>query len=136
MRIANDGARAAGRLCSIGFHPIFRIEGLADRLDPEDWIPATCGSGMPWFSRHTQPRGHDRELLLSIPIGFEKVFTIVWNDCSKSIGIAFTLARNAHPPSSGGFRSTVSLSARVGSADSHSSFGGLAAKRQGMPTVL
>ena len=64
--------------------------------------------------------------------------------CSPSFGttvhnkleLLFTLARNTHPPSSGGFRSTVSLSARVGSADSHSSFGGFAAKRQGMPTVL
>src|SRR6266704_5745392 len=96
MPIANDGARAARRLCSIGFHPIFRIEGPADRLDPEDWIAATCGSGMPWFSRHTQPRVHDRELL-SIPIGFEKVFTIVWNDCSQSIGIAVHVSAEYAP---------------------------------------
>ena len=41
------------------FRPIFRIEGAADHLDPEDWIPVTCGSGMPRFSRHTQPRFHD-----------------------------------------------------------------------------
>ena len=41
------------------FRPIFRIEGAADHLDPEDWIPVTCGSGMPRFSQHTQPRFHD-----------------------------------------------------------------------------
>src|SRR5438034_7323277 len=41
------------------FRPIFRIEGDADHFDPEDWIPVTCGSGIPRFSRHTQPRFHD-----------------------------------------------------------------------------
>src|SRR6266571_1223380 len=33
-----------------GFHPIFRIEGAADHLDPEDWIPAACESGYRWPS--------------------------------------------------------------------------------------
>ena len=47
MRIANDSRYVVGRLCSIGFHPIFRIEGTADRLDPEDWIPVACESGIP-----------------------------------------------------------------------------------------
>jgi len=27
--------------------PIFRIEGAADHLDPEDWIPVACENGIP-----------------------------------------------------------------------------------------
>ena len=115
------------------------IQFFGSRVPPttstEDWIPVTCGGGMPRFRRHTQPRVHDRELL-SIPIGFEKVSPSFGTTVHNQLELLFTLARNTHPPSSGGFRSTVSLSARVGSADAHSSFGGFAAKRQGMPTVL
>jgi len=78
MRIANDGAR---RLCSIGFHPIFRIEGAADHLDPEDWIPVACGSGMPLArvpqgsagTHTTYTIVNSREHHLPIPIGLEKV---------------------------------------------------------------
>src|SRR5436309_10931862 len=47
MRIAKDGAYAVRRLRSIGFHPIFRIEGAADHLDPEDWISVACECGIP-----------------------------------------------------------------------------------------
>ena len=63
------------------FRPIFRIEGAADHLDPEDWIPVTCGSGMPRFSRHTQTRFHDivntcHDRETPILIELEEVFTI------------------------------------------------------------
>ncbi len=122
-----------------GFARLVFIQFFGSRVPPttstEDWIPVTCGGGMPRFRRHTQPRVHDRELL-SIPIGFEKVSPSFGTTVHNQLELLFTLARNTHPPSSGGFRSTVSLSARVGSADAHSSFGGFAAKRQGMPTVL
>jgi len=80
---------------------------------------------------------NSREHHLPIPIGLEKVvhheIGIPVHDqlelLSRWLGIRTLRLR-------GDFRSTVSLSARVGSADSHSSFGGFAAKRQGMPTVL
>ena len=129
----------------LGFYPIFRIEGAADHLDPEDWIPVACGSGMPLArvpqgsagTHTTYTIVNGREHHLPIPIGLEKVvhheIGIPVHDqlelLSRWLGIRTLRLR-------GDFRSTVSLSARVGSADSHSSFGGFAAKRQGMPTVL
>src|SRR5437667_9493773 len=44
----------------LGFYPIFRIEGAADHLDPEDWIPGTSlskwrpsrGSDLQGFAKH------------------------------------------------------------------------------------
>src|SRR5438034_2819380 len=38
----------------LGFYPIFRIEGAADHLDPEDWISE------PSLSKWRSPRGSDR----------------------------------------------------------------------------
>src|SRR6266571_2973963 len=91
----------------IGFRRPVEAEcrGSADTHDPDFTISST----------HV----HDRET--PIPIGLEEVFTTtseslltaVWNDCSRSMELLFT---PHHPPSSGGFRSTVSLPARVGSA--------------------
>src|SRR5438552_2067772 len=114
----------------LGFYPIFRIEGAADHLDPEDGfrlpVEAECRGSAdthnPDFTI-SSTHVHDRET--PIPIGLEEVFTttseslftVVWNDCSRSMELLFTL----HPPSSGGFRSTVSLSDRVGSAGNPSS---------------
>src|SRR5438128_11780160 len=37
----------------LGFYPIFRIEGAADHLDPEDWIPE------PNLSKWRSSRGSD-----------------------------------------------------------------------------
>ena len=45
----------------LGFHPIFRIEGAADHLDPEDWIPG------PSLSKWRSSRGSDLQ-------GFAKRF--------------------------------------------------------------
>src|SRR5437867_4128413 len=147
----------------LGFYPIFRIEGAADHLDPEDWISE------PSLSKWRSPRGSDRiskdlsvegigtdvvprDVLSSAtltnaldPRGdsragarpptssavFRPIFRIegaadhldpedwiqVRNDCSRSMELLFT----PHPPSSGGFRPTVSLSARAGSAGNPSS---------------
>ena len=75
MRIANDSRYVVRRL---GFHPIFRIEGAADRLDPEDWIPA-CESGILLASLfpHGSADTHNPDLEhLTIPYGLEKMFTI------------------------------------------------------------
>src|SRR5213592_3978392 len=45
----------------LGFYPIFRIEGAADHLDPEDWIPG------PSLSKWRSSRGSDLQ-------GFAKPF--------------------------------------------------------------
>jgi len=45
----------------LGFYPIFRIEGAADHLDPEDWIPE------PSLSKWRSSRGSDLQ-------GFAKPF--------------------------------------------------------------
>ena len=45
----------------LGFYPIFRIEGAADHLDPEDWIPE------PSLSKWRSSRGSDLQ-------GFAKRF--------------------------------------------------------------
>src|SRR5439155_20149985 len=45
----------------LGFYPIFRIEGAADHLDPEDWIPG------PTLSKWRSSRGSDLQ-------GFAKRF--------------------------------------------------------------
>src|SRR6266487_1927338 len=45
----------------LGFYPIFRIEGAADHLDPEDWIPG------PSLSKWRSSRGSDLQ-------GFAKRF--------------------------------------------------------------
>src|SRR5438876_5836084 len=113
------------------FRPIFRIEGAAGHLDPEDGfrlpVEAECRGSAdthnPDFTI-SSTHVHDRETP-PIPIGLEEVFTttseslftVVWNDCSRSMELLFT----PHPPSSGGFRPTVSLSARAGSAGNPSS---------------
>jgi len=106
------GFRGASLNLPQGFHPIFRIEGAADNLDPEDWISATCGGAISQAPGSGPPssagtHNHDSTIVNNcprsrtpVPIGIEKVFTIkseslftlVWNDRSRSIGMGVHLA--------------------------------------------
>ncbi len=119
-------------MLSVGFAPLVFIQFFGSRAPPITSIqkigfrlPVKAeypGQAVPTrFGRHTQPRFHDREHHLPIPIGLEKVFTITLeslftivqqfsNTCSRSIGNCFR-GRKTDAPSSGGF-STHSFSIR------------------------
>ena len=102
------GFRGAALNLPQGFHPIFRIEGAADNLDPEDWISATCGGAISQAPGSGPPssagtHNHDSTIVntcsnrdrksvhhqIGIPVHprLERPFTIDWNGCSPCLGI-------------------------------------------------
>ncbi len=107
-RLKKNDTIAGGAPPAASFRPIFRIEGAADNLDPEDWIPVTCGRRMSLakgfssptrFSRHTQPRFQGREHQFQSgskrcsPSHRKSLFTIVWNDCYDQLELRSSSSR-------------------------------------------
>src|SRR6266487_7134282 len=72
----------------LGFYPIFRIEGAADHLDPEDWIPG------PSLSKWRSSRGSDLQ-------GFAKRFRKALSKTPQHHGSPPCLNFEGSPPVEG-----------------------------------
>src|SRR5213083_448245 len=72
----------------LGFYPIFRIEGAADHLDPEDWIPE------PSLSKWRSSRGSDLQ-------GFAKPFRKALSKTPQHHGSPPCLNFEGSPPVEG-----------------------------------